>query len=302
MHVACRRSLLRRRANYADYADPIRSDPIRVQCGIVCAGMSGAEIRAAPCCAARRYASERVEAELNEKRANIDALRAANSLLKEKRASDRQAALTLGAYSPRYRLADVARGAISVARSRLRVACHRLHGIRRSLHGVVCGCIAAQELRATKERLVSVQLLQQQVAVSCAVVPVPHPPKRIRFAPQSHRPLSRDPLRCGARLRCAAGGMEWDGMGWNGLQGEATVGALQKRCEKGRLACLVLSRSARCVRAVAPIERKGILQSDADSDASVWRDGGLCGTARLPDDEHVACRMLQLGGAEGGDE
>jgi hypothetical protein len=49
--VACRRSLLRRSANYADYVDPIRSDPIRVQCGIVCARMSGAERRAAPCCA-----------------------------------------------------------------------------------------------------------------------------------------------------------------------------------------------------------------------------------------------------------
>jgi hypothetical protein len=288
--------------------------------------------RAVLCCAARRYASERVEAELNEKRANIDALRAANSLLKEKRASDRQAALTLGAvqpyprgrshlgpvplrasptlgaYSPRYRLADVARGAISVARSRLHVACRPLHGVRRLLHGVVCGCIAAQELRATKERLVSVQLLQQQVAFS---VPAPPPPKRIRFLPPASTavapkpsavaarsdPIRSAPRRCGARLRRAAGGMERNGMGLDCRARRRSV-----RYKRGAPRSPCLSRSARCVRAVAPIERKGILQSDADSDASVWRDGGLCGTALLPDDEHVACRMLQLGGAEGGDE
>ena len=113
------------------------------------------------------------------------------------------------------------------------------------------------------------------------------------------RAIRSAPRRCGARLRRAAGGMEWNGMGWDWTAGRGDGRCATKEVRQGRLACLA---ARGCVRAVAPIERKGILQSDADSDASVWRDGGLCGTARLPDDEHVGCRMLQLGGAEGGDE
>ena len=142
---------------------------------------------------------------------------------------------------------------------------------------------------------------QRRICQFCASASF-HPPALLW--PQSHRPLPRDPIRSaplrGAAARaCDVQRAEWNGMGWDWTAGRGDGRCATKEVRK-RLPCL--SRSARSVRAVAPIERKGILQSDADSDASVWRDGGLCGTARLPDDEHVGCRMLQLGGAEGGDE